>query len=494
MFIGIPNFIAEHWLALLIALSVVHAVSIALTILSERREPAATLAWILSVFFLPVIGVVAYYLLARNRFRRQFRAKMQVNQQADDALSMYVYERLSNFDESTLSRFRPVQQNLLELAANSAQTHSGGPAFPDNKVTVFFDAAEKYASLKEAISSAKEHINFQYFIFRGDEVGREVRDRLIERAKAGVEVRVLFDGIGTRNTFPRHFFDGLKEAGGEVAVFLPLRFSKIVEQVNFRNHRKIVVIDGKSGFVGGMNIGNEYLGLHPKIGKWQDAHVKIEGPAVCELQRIFLTDWLFATEQSLAEPRFFPIVDPAGDELVQIVASGPDCHWPTIQQLYFQAIATATKEVLIATPYFIPDASLLMAMETAALRGVNVKIILPSVNDQRFVTSAGRSYYEELLQAGVRIYEFHDGFLHAKTLAIDGRYGSIGSANMDVRSFTLNFEVSAFVHSEKFVQTLKEQFERNIIFSEEIELDAFLMRPQGRKLRESFAQLLSGVL
>ncbi len=491
---GLLGFLAAYWHVLLAARVVLQTGSVALAILSERREPAATVAWLMTVTFLPVVGIIAYYVLARTRFRRQFRTRAQVNQQADQALSMYVQERLEHFDQSALRRLNHTQQSLIALAANSEQFRGGGPPFGGNSVELFFNPSRKYQALKDAIRSARSHIHLEYYIFRGDGIGSALRDLLVERAKAGIEVRLLYDGIGSLYTYRRGFFDALRAAGGEAAAFLPPRFARIIERVNFRNHRKIAVIDGAVGFVGGMNVGDEHLGLKPHVGRWRDSHVRIEGPAVAELQRIFLTDWLFTTDQRLAEPRFFPQLPQPGDELVQIVSSGPDCPWPTIQQLYFQAITTATEQVAIATPYFVPDRSMLAALETAALRGVDVRVMLPSKTDLRIVTSAARSYYEELLEAGVRIFEYHDGFLHSKTIAVDGRYGSVGSANMDIRSFTLNFEVSAFVHSQEFAKKLHRQFETDMKSTVEIDADAFRRRPRLRKFGQSVAQLLSGVL
>jgi len=491
---GVLNFLARYWHLLLAGLIILQTGSVILAILSERREPAATLAWLMTVTFLPVIGLLAYYTFARSRFRRHFRTRAQANEQADDALSMFVQERLADFDEEALRRLRPAQQDLIELAANSAQFRSGGPVFPGNGVELYFDAAEKYAALKDAIRSAQSHVHLEYYIFRGDGIGTELRDLLADRAKTGVDVRLLYDGVGSLRAMRSGFFDPLEAAGGRVAAYLPPRLGRIIERVNFRNHRKIAVVDGQVGFVGGMNVGDQHLGRDPRIGRWRDAHVRIQGPAVAELQRIFLTDWLFATDECPAGPDCFPEVAPPGEELVQIVSSGPDCRWPTIQQLYFQAITAATDQVLIATPYFVPDPSVRAALETAALRGVDVRVMLPSKTDLRVVTSAARSYYEELLEAGVRIFEYRGGFLHAKTIAVDGRFGCVGSANMDIRSFTLNFEVSAFVHSEAFAKALRDRFEADMADAAEIALETFRARPRSRKLVQSLAQLLSGIL
>lgn len=491
---GVLEFLAANWFSLLWALLVLQAASVGLAVLSERREPAATIAWLMTVTFLPLVGIIAYYALARSRFRRQFRARAAVNRQADNALSTYVEQRLGDFDERSLRSLRPPQQALVELGRNSAQFRSDSPPFAGNAVRLFFDAGPKYAALKEAIRSAQSHVHLEYYIFNADGTGTEIRDLLAERAAAGVEVRVLYDGVGSVGTYRSGFFDELISAGGEVGVFLPPRFAKIIERVNFRNHRKIAIIDGQVGFVGGMNIGDEYLGLDPEAGTWRDAHLRIQGPAVAALQRTFLTDWMFTTRRQVADESYFPEISRVGEALAQVVVSGPDCRWPTIQQLYFQAIAAADDEIFIATPYFVPDRSVLAALETAALRGVDVRVMVPKKAGLHIVTSAARSYYEQLLEAGVRIFEFTGGFLHSKTIAVDGRFGSVGSANMDIRSFVLNFEVSAFVHNEVFASELQRQFEADMASCVEIDLDAFRRRPRLKKFGESVAQLLSGIL
>jgi cardiolipin synthase len=491
---GALHFLAENWYHILSAIIILQAISVGLAVLSERREPSATLAWLMTVTFLPLLGIIAYYALARTRFRRQFRSKVAANRQADEALLMYVHERLGDIDADILRGVGPAEEDLMELAANSEQFRSGGPPFSGNSVELYFEPARKYDALKEAIRSARSHIHIEYYRFRGDGIGAELRDLLIERVKAGVEVRVLCDGIGSLHANRADFFRPLVDAGGEFAVFLPLRFAKIIERVNFRDHRKIAVIDGRTGFIGGMNIGDEHLGLDPEAGKWHDAHLRIDGPAVAELQRVFLIDWLFTTDRRVAEPKYFPRVPPTGDETVQVVSSGPDRRWPTILQLYFQAVAMASRQVFISSPYFIPDRSLLMALETAALRGVDVRLLLPHNPDGRIVAAAAHSYYEEVLEAGIRIFEYLPGFMHSKMITVDGRYGSVGSANMDVRSFGLNFEVSAFVYSRAFARRLRLQFERDLEQSIEIELDAFRQRSRVRKFGQSVAHLLSGIL
>ncbi len=500
---SVVRFIVRYGVLLLLGLFILQLISTVLAILSERREPSATLAWLMVVVLFPVGGIILYYALARGRFRRHFRKREKNLRQAEAALSSCV-ERCRADSAMSSADLPAVERGLVKLAVESSNIPDTGPPFAGNTVEQYSHGAAKFGALMDAIRSARSHIHLEYYIVRADQTGTEIRDLLVEKAKQGVEVRFLYDGIGSLYAHQTNFFRDLKEAGGRVEAFLPLKVARIVERVNFRNHRKIAVIDGRIGFVGGMNIGNEYVGRKSKYSRkyrgWRDAHLQIEGPAVAALQRIFFTDWLLVTYkrgktgEDFADVRYFPTVEPVGDELVQIITSGPGCQWPTLQHQFLQAINTAEEQALIVTPYFVPDRSLLMALESAALRGVDVRLLLPRDTDHRLVTSAARSYYEELLEAGARIFEYTGGYLHSKTISVDGRYGCVGSANMDIRSFTLNFEASAFVYSARFADSLRRQFLADVGDSVEIQLEPFRQRPRIRKFGQSLAQLLSPVL
>ncbi|MCA9522590.1 MAG: cardiolipin synthase, partial [Myxococcales bacterium] len=345
---------------------------------------------------------------------------------------------------------------------------------------------------------ARHHIHVQFYIIKGDKWGAALRDRLAARAKEGIEVRVLVDAVGSYG-LSRGFWDPLTEVGGQVGIFKPV--NPLVrlrrrDRVDFRNHRKIVVVDGRLGFTGGINIGKEYLGLNPELGHWRDTHVRIEGPAALALQRVFAEDWWLTTEEALDNAAYYPDppTDPPGHCAVQVLESGPDQRWSPIHMFYIQAITLARRRIWITSPYFVPDDVLETALTGAALRGVDVRILVPSKSDVRLITWASRSYYQGMLDAGIRIYEYARGFVHAKTMVVDDWVAAVGSANLDIRSFHLNFEVNAFVFSRYLATQLAEQFRSDLRDAREVATNYRDALGIGPRLVQSFARLLSPLL
>jgi cardiolipin synthase len=384
----------------------------------------------------------------------------------------------------------PRLRQIMALALNNSEA----PLTSGNAVRVLRNGTETFPALEEAIDRAKHHLHLEYYIFDPDEVGTRVRDLLVAKAKAGVEVRLLCDAIGSAALGPR-FLAPLTKAGGEVAFFNRVTVARLVRPLlNFRNHRKIVVADGEVGLTGGLNIADEYAGLDKETGIVRDTHVLIEGPAVRALQLLFLEDWNFATGRSLGAPALFGSGAEKGDALVQIVGSGPDKSWKAIQQVYFSAITNARDRVLITTPYFVPDPAISTALCTAALRGVDVQLLLPRRADSRVGSAAARSYYDELLAAGVRIFEYLPGFLHAKTVVVDGLYASIGSANFNSRSFALDFEVNALLYSSAHAEELEAIFRQDLTVSREVTVESRAQIGFGGRLAEGAARLLSPLL
>jgi len=321
---------------------------------------------------------------------------------------------------------------------------------------------------------------------------------LVDKAKAGVEVRVLCDGLGSMR-LPDDFWAELVSAGGKAAVFAPVKIAPMLrrrDHVNFRNHRKIVIVDGIIGLTGGINIGREYLGLDPEVGEWRDTHVRIEGPAVLGMQQTFIEDWLHTTDELLDSGRYFP--EPSsvapGAATVQVIGSGPDRPWAIIHQLHFLAVVYSQKRVWLTTPYFVPDRVLQTALITAALRGVDVRLLLPKKSDSRLVDWASRFYFAELLEAGVRIYEYGAGFLHAKTMVVDSWLATIGSSNMDIRSFSLNYEINAFAYDETAAMALVDQFRSDLLLAKEVAPGWSEGLSYPRRLLHAFAGLLSPLL
>lgn len=459
-------------------------------LITERRQPSATIAWLLVVALLPVLGLVFYFFLGATRLQRWRRRSERVSARLDEVLQKYgVSARMRD-----VNNHPPLDDNTQALVALAHRVTSL-PASWGNKVTILDSAAKTYHTLLTGIDAAESHIHVLYYIIQPDRVGESLRERLIKRAKQGLEVRVLYDAVGS-SRLPRDFWDPLVEAGGHAAIFRPVRLRfRRRDRMDFRNHRKIVVFDGRVGLTGGINVGREYLGLDPEIGKWRDSHVQIEGPAVLALQQTFAEDWLLTTGEVLDDLKYFPTFDPApGNQLVDIVDSGPDLEWSSVHQLFFQALVTSRKRAWITSPYFVPDPVIEEAMVTAALRGVDVRLLVPLRSDVPIINLAARSYFPRLLEAGVRIYRYERGFVHAKTIVIDEWVGTIGSANMDIRSFKLNFEVNAIVFGPEFTRELAQQFRDDLRFAREVTRDEIAKTPYTMRLAIGFARLLSPLL
>lgn len=459
-------------------------------LMTERRQPSATIAWLLVVALLPVLGLLLYFLLGATRLTRWRRRSERVSARLDEVLQKYgVGVRMRE-----VGTHPPLDDDTKALVA-LANNVTSLPASWGNKVTILDSAAKTYHTLLTGIDSAEEHIHVLYYIIQPDRVGQSLRERLVKRAKQGLEVRVLYDAVGS-SRLPLDFWDPLVEAGGHAAVFRPVRLRfRRRDRMDFRNHRKIVVFDGRVGLTGGINVGREYLGLDPEIGKWRDSHVQLEGPSVLALQQTFSEDWLLTTGEVLDDLKYYPTFDPApGSQLVDVVDSGPDRQWSSVHQLFFQAIAMSRKRAWITSPYFVPDPVIEEAIVTAALRGVDVRILVPHRSDVPIISLASRSYFPRLLEAGVKIYRYERGFVHAKTIVIDEWVGTIGSANMDIRSFKLNFEINAIVYGPEFTRELAQQFLDDLRFARQITDQDIARIAYPERLAISFARLLSPLL
>ena len=459
-------------------------------IIYERNSPSATMAWLLAMIFLPFIGIMSYFVFGRRRLKVRVQLLKAIREEVGD-----IWEKL-DFD----GQFRAVLKSgacdprfhdLMLLAYRSP----GLPPTLGNSVHVLNDAENAYPAILEAIAAARHHIHVLYFIIQPDRSGRMLRDALTERARAGVEVRVLYDDIGSWKMKPG-FFAPLVEAGGKVREYRPVRLSRFrTFYANFRNHRKIVVVDGKTAFTGGINIGDEYLGQDPGVGFWRDTNIKVTGPAAGHLQLVFAEDWYYATDELLTDAYVRQDGAPALDlGVVQVVPSGPDRLWEQIEMLFFTAITSARKSLYITTPYFVPDESVQSALVAASLRGVDVRLLVPRRPDKKIVYYAGRSYFRELLAAGCRIYEYTAGFIHAKTMSVDGEVGIVGTANMDIRSFRLNFEVCAVCYDRAVAEGLDRQFMADIKGAERVELKGFSRRPRLDVFLENTARITSALL
>lgn len=464
-------------------------VLIAILIILENRNPSRSIAWLLVLLVFPVLGFILYIFIGRN-----MRKKRKVKRHLQDSDAVELNSVIENQLKILREPEHKVHQNITshKRLVNLVLNNSSAPFTINNRSRVLTNGEETFAAILDSISRAQKHIHLEYYIVKPDNIGRKIQQLLIEKARQGVEVRLLYDAVGGRK-LKAEYLQPLKSAGVEIAVYLPVKFPFFRSRINYRNHRKIIVIDGTVGFVGGLNIGDEYLG-HGKLGFWRDTHIKLEGESVYSLQRIFLHDWHFATREKIMSPKYFPEMPAFGSQPIQITASGPDSEWASILQSHFTAIVSARERVYIASPYFVPDESILMALKTAALSGVDVRLILPNKPDHYSVFWASMSYIQEVIEAGVNVYLYQKGFMHAKVLLVDGVVASVGTTNMDLRSFNLNFEVNALIYDKDVVKRLEDDFSRDIKDSKLIIYEEWINRGFWTRFKESSARLLSPML
>lgn len=461
-----------------------------LLVFFERRNPTITWLWLMILFFLPGIGFLIYLFLGQDlRKKKMFKIKEEEDAYFKDIVATqekFIEKNEFNYNEPKVVEYEDIIQFHL-MSNESIYTQ-------DNDVELFFSGLDKFNSLLKSIENAKEYIHMEYYIIRSDTISTQIVKELTKKAKEGLEVKLIYDGMGGR-TLPRGFFKELIKAGGEVACFFPPFSPYLSIRINYRNHRKICIIDGKVGYVGGFNIGDEYIGYSKKFGYWRDTHAKIRGSAVKGLQWRFLLDWRFAssTEIEVSE-KYFPKILAQDETGIQIVSSGPDSKWTSIKDGYLKMIINARSKVYIQTPYFIPDDSILEALKIAGLSGVDVRVIIPSKPDHPFVYWASLSYIGELLQAGVKFYTYQGGFMHSKVIVMDNVVSSVGTANLDIRSFKLNFEVNAFIYDEKINREITEKIYEDLKNCREVTIEKYRKRSFIVKFKESVSRLLSPIL
>ena len=456
-------------------------------VLVRRKDPSATVAWILTLVFLPGVGAGLFLMFGRDRVRWPAKRKRELDRLVRDQLEASRPGPATTALTTTFAS--PLEQAMFRLGERLSHLK----ATSGNRVDVLVRGDDTYAALGAAIDAARHHVHAQYYLIRNDATGGWFRDRLVAAAERGVVVRLLMDGFGCF-ALGRRWKHPLHRAGVRVADFLPMR-TALLQPVNLRNHRKIVVVDGTVAFTGGFNVGDEYRGSMPGVGTWRDVHVRIEGPAAAELQRVFFQDWAFATKEPIDPAEYFPPnPTPRGDATVAIVPSGPDTRTEAIHRLFFGAIVGAQREVAITTPYFVPTESLLVAMELAAMRGVDIQLVLPARSNHSVTFHAGRSFYAQLLEAGVDIREYEPGIVHAKTLVADSQVALVGSANMDLRSFRLNFEVHALIHDESTAAHLRAEFRAEVDKSRRVELADWQARRWSLRVKEGASRLVSPLL
>lgn len=476
------------WYALFIV-NYILAISAVITIFFKRINPTKTLSYIIVLVFFPFVGLLIYYLFGQEyRKNKIFKKKRVLNervvQSIDDELE------LNREEVKQVQAFLEDKIKLVKLL----RTNDNEPLSLNNKVEIFKSGDDKFEALLKDIKRAEHHIHLEYYIVKDGKIGLKVLNALCEKAKAGLQVRLIYDDVGSK--ISRSMKRKLTHAGVRHRAFMPVFFSKFTGKMNYRNHRKIAVIDGVIGYVGGVNISDEYVNQYRDKRYWRDTHSRIYGEAVKSLQVHFLSTWDFVSNENIASYKpLFPKVEDFKEKVaIQIAASGPDTDWANIMEVIFTAILTAQKYVYITTPYFVPNSEMLTAIQIAAKSGVDVRLIIPKKSDSWIVKHASNSYLKALLDAGVKIYKYHEGFIHAKTMVIDDVFCTIGTSNMDYRSFNINFEINSFMYDSVQSEILKSHFFEDLTQSTLIEYETFLNRSKFEKFKESYARLWSPLI
>lgn len=455
-------------------------ISTIVVVVLDNRNPVKTMAWVLVLSFLPIVGLMLYFFFGRSTRKEKLISKKGFTRLIKRPMAEYQAQKA--FDGSS-------EQSLL---MNFFRKVNNALPFDGNQTEIFTDGYAMLQALMREISKATHHIHLEFYIFEDDAVGRLVRDLLMDKARQGVEIRLLYDDVGCWHV-PHAFYEEMRGAGIEARAFLKVRFPLFTSKVNYRNHRKIVVIDGRVAFIGGMNIALRYMKGY-SWGIWRDTHLKIEGKAVYGLQTTFLTDWYVVDRTLITSARYFPEMDFCGNSRIQIVTSDPVGEWRDIMQGLLIAISSAKKYFYIQTPYLLPTEPILLALKTAALAGVDVRIMIPIRTDTKLTHLASLSYLEYMMQAGIKIYLYQKGFLHSKLMVSDDTLSTVGSTNMDFRSFEHNFEVNAFMYDVESACALKEIFLQDQKDAILLQKKAWMMRPWYQKAEESILRLLSPLL
>ena len=454
-----------------------------LVLLLENRNPAKSLSWVLVLLFLPVVGMFFYLLLGQDYRKTKIISEKSIRRVTD--------RPVASFDISKLDRtlMDDNQLNLVKLLYRNNE--AAGYAF--NKIDVFSDGETTFESIFEAIRNAKDHIHIEFFIFDDDKISNKLRELLIQKADEGVRIRMIYDYWGSFK-LSKKYIKSLRSSGIYVRPFLPFRWQiSRSNKINYRNHRKLVVVDGEIGFTGGLNIADRYI-YGNKLGNWRDTFIRLEGSAVHGLQLLFMIDWYFVDQKLVEGTQYFPEPQQFEANLVQIVNSGPDSDWSAILQGIASAFTSATKYIYIHSPYFMPTDIITSCIQIAALSGIDVRLMIPVKSDSQFSDASTSSYLGQVLEAGVRVYRYTNGFLHSKAMVIDDFISIVGSTNMDERSFAQNFEANAFIYDPKTATQLRDLFLKDIENCEELTLETWSNRKKRQKLKESFARLFSPLM
>ncbi len=482
-----------NWITLIEIIYAVIVVLVCLRIVYDTRSSSKTLAYLLLAIFVPVGGIIFYFVFGVNYRKRLIYTKKLI---ADEV-------RLKELDKRTLSSStRILKKHAVEVGnghslVNLLMNESRSPLTSGNAVKLLINGEGKFPEVIEVLKNAKHHIHLEYYIYEEDQIGSRIKEVLIQKALEGIQVRMIYDGFGS-SSISGELIDELRLAGAEISPFHRIRLLLFANRINYRNHRKIIIVDGQTGFLGGINISDRYIntGKDESTVYWRDTHLRLEGPGIMFLQHLFLCDWNFCSGQKIQpEPAYFSAVPvPSANTILQIAASGPDSPVSTIKLSFLKAINIAKTEILLTTPYLIPGGSIMDALKVAALGGVRVRILVPGISDSRLVNAAAWSNYGELLKASVEIYLYQKGFIHAKTMVIDDAISVVGTANMDHRSFDLNFEVNAIIYAADFAEQLRKSFLADLRNARRLTYNDWKSQPLHRQMFERIARLLSPLL
>lgn len=477
----------HHWFAMGSLGIIVNIILIIFLIFFERKNPSTTWAWLLILIFIPIIGFIAYLLFGLNLNRQKLSNKKLI----DDTTKNNYFKKLKEKNISNPSSIE--NQDVIFMNYNNCNAIYT----EENKATLISDGIELFEDIKEKLKQAKNYIHIEFYIFRSDTIGTDLINILCEKAQEGIGVKLLIDDMG--NGIKKKDVRRLKNAGVKYSVFFPSVLHFLNLRLNYRNHRKIIVIDGEYSYVGGFNVGDEYLGKS-KIGNWRDTHLRIEGPAINDLEERFLLDWTYSVGEEITDEhkkymfKHKNFTNKSKMTPLQIISSGPDHRQPHIKNVYMKIINNAKKSIYIQSPYFVPDESILESLKLSALSGVDVNIMLPGKPDHFFMPWVSNQYIEELLESKVNVYFYNHGFIHAKTIVADSNISSVGTANMDIRSFSLNFETNAVLYGENIALELEQDFKNDLVHCEKISLKAFRHRSLITRFFEAIFRLISPIM
>ncbi|EGV44038.1 cardiolipin synthase [Bizionia argentinensis JUB59] len=482
------DFLKDNIWVFVIVLNYILVISAVTTILFKNINPTKTLSYIMVLVVFPYLGLIVYYFFGQEyRKNKIFNRKNVLNKNVVQKLDREY--KLSKSQLHKLDEFLDTKMKLVKLMNNNKNT----PVTLKNELQIIKNGKEKFKLLFEDLKQAKHHIHLEYYILKDDHIGTKLIDILCEKASEGIKVRLTFDDVGSKISWKTK--RRLKDNGVEFYAFMPVLFPNFTGKMNYRNHRKIAIIDGEIGYVGGINIADAYVNYKDDTTYWRDTHLRIVGEALKPLQVHFLMTWDFVSNSSCdISVELFPNSDVQTTKAVQIAASGPDTDWANIMEAMFVAINTAENYVYVTTPYFIPNDEIVTALQVAAKSGIDVRLLIPKESDSWIAKYATNSYLERLLEAEVRVYRYTKGFIHAKTMVVDDLFSTIGTSNLDYRSFNINFEINALIYNKETSVELKDLFLDDILNSEELSLESWQKRSKYCKLKESYSRLWSPLL